>query len=59
MINFPVALSVITIGVTSGLMSLLGFLLARTAINRMKIRTELLGGISLIIIALSLVLDKH
>jgi putative Mn2+ efflux pump MntP len=59
MIKFPVALSVITIGVTSGLMSLLGFRLANITVNRMKLKTELLGGIFLVLIALSLALDNR
>lgn len=58
-LKLPLAVSLITIGVTSGLMSLLGFRLASLAVHRLKLKTELLGGIALVLIALSLALDSH
>lgn len=56
-LKFPVVISIIVIGFMSGLMSLLGFYLANMAVNRLKIKTELFGGISLILIGFSLVFD--
>lgn len=56
-LKFSVVISLIVIGVMSSLMSLLGFYLANLTINRLKIKTELFGGICLVLIALSLVFD--
>jgi putative Mn2+ efflux pump MntP len=58
MIGFPVLLSVAVIGAMSGLMSLAGLWLGGRAADFLKIRTELLGGVALILIALTLALDK-
>lgn len=57
--NFKISMMicVIIIGLMSGLMSLIGFYLANLTVNRMKIKTELFGGICLVLIALSLVFD--
>jgi putative Mn2+ efflux pump MntP len=58
MIGFPLLLSVAVIGAMSSLMSLAGLWLGGRAINFLKVRTELLGGVALILIALTLALDK-
>jgi putative Mn2+ efflux pump MntP len=58
MIGFPVPLSVAVIGATSGLMSLAGLWLGRTAVNFFKIKSELLGGVALIFVAVALALEK-
>lgn len=58
MIGFPVLLSVAIIGATSALLSLAGLWLGSKAINFLKIRTELIGGVALVLIALTLALDK-
>jgi putative Mn2+ efflux pump MntP len=58
MIGFPLLLSVVVIGAMSTLMSLAGLWLGSTAVNYLKVRTELLGGVALILIALTLALDK-
>lgn len=57
MIGFPLLLSVVVIGAMSALMSLAGLWLGSVAVNFLKIRTELFGGIALILIALTLALD--
>jgi len=58
MIGFPLLLSVVVIGAMSALMSLAGLWLGRTAVNYLKVKTELVGGVALILIALTLALDK-
>jgi putative Mn2+ efflux pump MntP len=58
MIGFPLLLSVAVIGAMSALMSLAGLWLGGRAINFLRVRTELLGGVALILIALTLALDK-
>jgi putative Mn2+ efflux pump MntP len=58
MIGFPLLLSVSVIGAMSALMSLAGLWLGNRAVNLLRIRTELLGGVALILIALTLALDK-
>jgi putative Mn2+ efflux pump MntP len=58
LLGFPVLLSVAVIGAMSGLMSLAGLWLGGRAANFLKIKTELLGGVALILIALTLALDK-
>jgi putative Mn2+ efflux pump MntP len=57
-LGFPVLLSVAVIGVTSGLMSLAGLRLGAVAVNFLKIRSELLGGLALIFIAVALAIEK-
>ncbi len=57
MIGFPLLLSVVVIGAMSALMSLAGLWLGSVAVNFLRIRTELFGGIALILIALTLALD--
>ena len=58
MIGFPVLLSVAVIGATSGLMSLAGLRMGRVAVNFLKIKSEMFGGVALIFIALALALEK-
>lgn len=57
-LGFPVLLSVAVIGATSALMSLAGLRLGRVAVNFFKLRSELLGGLALIFIAVTLALEK-
>lgn len=57
MIGFPLWLSVAVIGAMSSLMSLAGLWLGRRAVNFLKIKTETLGGVALILIAITLALD--
>jgi putative Mn2+ efflux pump MntP len=57
-IGFPALLSVAVIGATSGLMSLAGLRVGGAAVNFLKIKSELLGGVALIFIALALALEK-
>ena len=57
MIGFPLLLSVTVIGAMSALMSLVGLWLGNRAVNLLRIRTELLGGVALVLIALTLALD--
>lgn len=56
MIGFPLLVSVSVIGAMSALMSLAGLWLGRVAVNFLRIKTELLGGVALILIALTLAL---
>jgi manganese efflux pump family protein len=57
MIGFPVMLSVVVIGAMSALLSFAGLKLGRTAISLLKIRGELIGGVVLIFIALTFVVE--
>lgn len=57
MIQFPLVLTVLVIGAASALMSLLGLKLAGAAVTRLRVRTELVGGVCLVLIAVSLALD--
>jgi len=58
MIRFPLLLSIIVIGAMSALMSLAGLWLGRVTVSFLKIKTELFGGVALIVIALTLALDN-
>jgi putative Mn2+ efflux pump MntP len=58
MVGFPLVLSIVVIGVMSALMSLAGLLLGRMAVNLLKVRTEFIGGMVLIIIAISFVVEE-
>jgi putative Mn2+ efflux pump MntP len=58
MIGFPLLLSVVVIGAMSALMSLAGLWLGSMAVNFLKIKTELIGGVALVLIALTLALDN-
>ena len=57
MIGFPILLSVIIIGVMSSLFSLAGLRLGKTAVNLLRFRADLIGGVVLIFIALSFVVE--
>lgn len=57
MIGFPFVLSVAVIGAMSALMSLAGLWLGSRAASFLRIRTELFGGVALILIAITLALD--
>ena len=57
MLGFPLLLSVVVIGAMSGLMSLAGLWLGSQTVKYLKIETELVGGVALILIALTLALD--
>ena len=57
MIGFPILLSVTIIGVMSALLSLAGLRLGRTAVNFLRFRADLIGGVVLIFIALTFVVE--
>jgi len=57
MIGFPLVISVAIIGAMSSLLSLAGLRLGRTAVNLLRIKAELIGGVVLIFIALSFVVE--
>ena len=57
MVGFPLLLSVTIIGAMSALLSLAGLRLGSTAVKRLPIRAELVGGAVLIFIALSFVVE--
>ena len=58
MIGFPLPLSVGIIGAMSASMSLAGLLLGRTAANFLKLKSELIGGVALVCIALVLAIEN-
>jgi putative Mn2+ efflux pump MntP len=57
MIGFPILLSVAIIGAMSSLCSLAGLRLGTTAVNLLRLRADLIGGVVLIVIALSFVVE--
>ncbi len=57
--GFPALLSVAVIGLTSGLMSFAGLRLGGAAVNFLKLRSELLGGLALIFIAVALAISRQ
>jgi putative Mn2+ efflux pump MntP len=57
MIGFPVLLSVMIIGAMSSLFALVGLQLGKTAVNLLKFRADLVGGVVLIFIALTFVIQ--
>ena len=57
MIGFPVLLSVTIIGAMSSLFSLAGLRLGKTAVNLLRFRADLIGGVVLIFIALTFVIE--
>ena len=57
MIGFPIVLSVAIIGAMSSLFSLAGLRLGRTAVNLLRFRADLIGGVVLIFIALTFVVE--
>jgi putative Mn2+ efflux pump MntP len=57
MIGFPILLSVMIIGVMSSLFAFVGLRLGRTAVNLLRFRADLVGGVVLIFIALTFVVQ--
>ena len=57
MIGFPILLSVTIIGVMSALLSLVGLRLGHTTVNLLRIKADLIGGVVLIFIALTFVIQ--
>ncbi|HEX5601864.1 MAG TPA: manganese efflux pump [Pyrinomonadaceae bacterium] len=57
MIGFPIVLSVIIIGVMSSLFSLAGLRLGHTTVNFLRIKADLIGGVVLVVIALTFVVQ--
>ena len=57
MIGFPILLSVTIIGTMSSLFSLAGLRLGKTAVNLLRFRADLIGGVVLIFIALTFVIE--
>ena len=57
MIGFPILLSVTIIGVMSSVLSLAGLRLGHTAINFLRVRGDLIGGVVLVVIALTFVVQ--
>ena len=57
MIGFPLVMSVAIIGAMSALLSLAGLKLGRMAVGFLNIRAELIGGVVLIVIALSFLVE--
>lgn len=57
-VGFPLLLSVMVIGLMSALMSLIGLRLGGMAVRFLRINTELLGGVALLIIGLALAIEK-
>src|SRR6266566_3902040 len=58
MIGFPLLVSVAVIGAMSSLMSLAGLLLGKTAISYLRLRSEVFGGVALVFIGITLVLEN-
>ena len=57
MIGFPILLSITIIGVMSSLLALAGLRLGKTAVNLLRFRADLIGGVVLIFIALTFVIE--
>jgi putative Mn2+ efflux pump MntP len=58
LIGFPLALSVGVIGAMSASMSMVGLFLGRTAVNSLKLKSELIGGVALVFIAFILAIEN-
>jgi putative Mn2+ efflux pump MntP len=58
MVGFPLLLSVAVIGAMSALMSFAGLRLGSVAGNFLRINTELLGGVALVVVALALAIEN-
>jgi manganese efflux pump family protein len=58
MTGFPLLLSILVIGAMSSLMSATGLLLAGTAVSRLKLKSELLGGLALVLVGITLTLEN-
>ena len=57
MIGFPLLISVMIIGAMSALLSLVGLMLGRTAVKLLPVKIELIGGVVLIFIAITFVVE--
>lgn len=57
MIGFPVLLSITIIGAMSSLFALAGLRLGKTAVNLLRFKADLIGGVVLIFIALTFVIE--
>jgi putative Mn2+ efflux pump MntP len=57
MIGFPLFISVMIIGAMSALLSLVGLMLGRTAVKLLPVKIELIGGVVLIFIAITFVVE--
>ncbi|HKG62367.1 MAG TPA: manganese efflux pump [Pyrinomonadaceae bacterium] len=57
MIGFPILVSVTIIGAMSSLLSLAGLRLGHTTVNLLRIRADLIGGVVLVVIALTFVIE--
>ena len=58
MVGFPLLLSVLVIGGMSSLLALLGLRLGAMAVNLLRLRSDLIGGVVLIVVALSFILQE-
>lgn len=58
MLGFPLLLSIALIGGMSSLMSLAGLRLGSLAVNYLPVKAELLGGLALVVIAVTLAIEK-
>ncbi|HYJ87064.1 MAG TPA: manganese efflux pump [Pyrinomonadaceae bacterium] len=58
MVGFPLLISVAVIGSMSALMSLAGLRLGSLAVSFLRINTELVGGVALVLIALVLAIEN-
>jgi putative Mn2+ efflux pump MntP len=58
LLGFPVILSAAVIGAISALMSLAGLVLGKTAISLLKLQSEVIGGVALVVIGLTLALEN-
>lgn len=58
MIGFPIVISVTVIGSMSALMSLAGLLVGRKVIKHPALKSELLGGVALVLIALVMAFEN-
>ena len=58
MVGFPLLLSVLVIGGMSSLLSLIGLRLGAMTVNLLRLRSDLIGGVVLIVVALSFMLQE-
>lgn len=59
MIGFPIVISVSVIGAMSALMSLAGLIVGKTAMKHLPLKSELLGGTALVLIALVMAFEAR
>lgn len=57
MIGFPLLISVTIIGAMSALLSFVGLMLGKTAVKFLPVKAEMVGGVVLIVIALSFLVE--